>query len=86
MAYENEIGNVDTAFHTGNEVDEHKYEELERPSQTRERMEMEANDGHNNKSCRMPPWWGWLIIVIGLLILCAVIVSTVVFLTSKCNS
>ena len=86
MAYENEIGNMETAFNTGNVVDEHKYEQLQRPRPTRERMEMEASDGHNRKCCRMPPWWGWLLIVIGLLILCAVIVSMAVFLTSKCSS
>ena len=83
MAYENEIGNIDIASDTGNEVDEHKYEQLGRPRPTRERMEMEASDGHIRKGCRMPPWWGWLLIVIGLLILCAVIVSMVIFLTSK---
>ena len=85
MAYENEAGNMDTAFNTGNEVDEHKYEQLGRPRPTRERMNMEASDGHKKKSCRRPPWWGWLIIVIGLLILCAVVVSMVISLTSKCN-
>ena len=83
MAYENEIGNINTALDTGNEVDEHKYEQLGKSRPTRERMEMEANEGHNRKCCKMPPWWGWLIILIGLLLLCAVVVSMVILLTSK---
>ena len=79
MAYEKEIGYIDTASNTGNEVDEHKNEELEGQWP----MKMEAREGQNRKCCRMPPWWGWLNIVIGLLILCAVVVSMVIFITSK---
>ena len=70
-------------------ADDHAYEHLRRDGrknqQAPERFEMAHSEGNNQKtkSGKLPPWWGWLIIVIGIGILCVVATLLVVFLQSK---
>ena len=69
--------------------DHHAYEHLRRDGRKKqrapERLEMADSEGNNQKtrSCKLPPWWGWLIIVIGIGILCVLATLLVVFLQSK---
>ena len=72
-------------------ADDHSYEHLRRDGRKKqrapERLEMAQSEVNNQqtRSCKMPPWWGWLIIVIGIGILCVMATLSRVSNSFKCK-
>ena len=67
----------------------HEYQHLQRgktmSDRVPERLQMAGPEPKRSqkKSCRCPPWWGWLIIVLGIVLICVMATLLVFYLISK---
>ena len=91
MAYQNQPEHVYATIDDKkkNEPKVHEYEHLQRgkniTERVPERLQMASPEQTRpeKRSCRRPPWWGWLIIVLVAVLLCVMVTLLVLFLQRK---
>ena len=75
--YDDTLSNVHT--HEEQPADIHRYEHLRGPPKSLQIMEPERTPP-SKSCCRLPPCWGWLLIIIGISLLCVMVALLVVLL------